>query len=111
MPSVLPRTPREDGFGMPAEWEPHDGCYLVWPERPDAWRNGGKPAQAAWVRLAEAIGSGEPGAVGGGGAGDRGGVGATVAQRPRPPAGVRPGRRGNHGRRLGARQRSLVRGR
>jgi agmatine deiminase len=40
---------------MPAEWEPHDGCYLVWPERPDNWRAGGKPAQAAWVRLATAI--------------------------------------------------------
>ena len=23
---------------MPAEWEPHAGCYLVWPERPDNWR-------------------------------------------------------------------------
>ncbi len=52
MPGVLPGTPREDGFRMPAEWEPHDGCYLVWPERPDTWRDGGKPAQAAWVRLA-----------------------------------------------------------
>jgi agmatine deiminase len=60
MPSVLPGTPREDGYRMPAEWEPHDGCYLVWPERPDTWRNGGKPAQAAWVRLAEAIADSEP---------------------------------------------------
>ena len=25
MPGVLPGTPREDGFRMPAEWEPHDG--------------------------------------------------------------------------------------
>jgi agmatine deiminase len=55
MPAVLPGTPREDGFRMPAEWEPHDGCYLVWPERPDNWRSGAKPAQAAWVRLVEAI--------------------------------------------------------
>src|SRR3954469_6797305 len=45
---------------MPAEWEPHDGCYLVWPERPDTWRDGGKPAQAAWVRLAEGIAASEP---------------------------------------------------
>src|SRR3954468_20370652 len=59
MPSVLPRTPREDGFRMPAEWEPHDGCYLVWPERPDTWRDGGKPAQAAWVRLATEIAASE----------------------------------------------------
>jgi agmatine deiminase len=50
----------EDGFRMPAEWEPHDGCYLVWPERPDNWRRGGKPAQAAWVRLATAVAAFEP---------------------------------------------------
>ena len=55
MPSMLPGTPREDGFRMPAEWEPHDGCYLVWPERPDTWGDGGKPAQAAWVRLASEL--------------------------------------------------------
>jgi agmatine deiminase len=59
MPSVQPRTPRADGFRMPAEWEPHDGCYLVWPERPDNWRLGGKPAQAARDRLATAIATGE----------------------------------------------------
>lgn len=40
---------------MPAEWEPHDGCYLVWPERTDTWRLGGKPAQAAFAAVAEAI--------------------------------------------------------
>jgi len=55
MPRVLTSTTRADGFRMPAEWEPHDGCYLVWPERPDNWRNGGKPAQAAWVALSTAI--------------------------------------------------------
>lgn len=45
---------------MPAEWEPHSGCYLVWPERPDNWRQGGKPAQAAWVGLVTAIAGTEP---------------------------------------------------
>jgi agmatine deiminase len=45
---------------MPAEWEPHSRCYLVWPQRPDNWRNGGKPAQAAWVRLATVIAGAEP---------------------------------------------------
>ena len=60
MPAVLPGTPADDGYRMPAEWEPHDGCYLVWPERPDNWRGGAKPAQAVWVRLAEAIASAEP---------------------------------------------------
>jgi agmatine deiminase len=60
MPAVLPGTARADGYRMPAEWEPHDGCYLVWPERPDNWRAGAKPAQAAWVRLATVISGFEP---------------------------------------------------
>jgi agmatine deiminase len=60
MPALLKGTPRADGFRMPAEWEPHAGCYLVWPQRPDNWRNGGKPAQAAWVRLACAVAEAEP---------------------------------------------------
>ena len=57
---ALPTTPRGDGFRMPAEWEPHAGCYLIWPERPDVWRLGGKPAQAAFARVAEAIATAEP---------------------------------------------------
>jgi agmatine deiminase len=60
MMHALPTTPREDGFRMPAEWEPHAGCYLIWPERPDNWRLGGKPAQAAFARVAEAIATAEP---------------------------------------------------
>jgi agmatine deiminase len=59
MPAVLPGAPADDGYRMPAEWEPHDGCYVVWPERPDNWRAGAKPAQAAWVVLVDAIASTE----------------------------------------------------
>ncbi len=36
--AALDSTPRADGFHMPAEWEHHDRCYLVWPERTDNWR-------------------------------------------------------------------------
>jgi agmatine deiminase len=60
MAAVLTGEPRADGFRMPAEWEPHSACYLVWPQRPDNWRNGGKPAQATWVLLATAIAAAEP---------------------------------------------------
>ena len=60
MAHALTSTPRADGFRMPAEWEPHAGCYLVWPERPDNWRLGGKPAQRAFARVAEAIAQAEP---------------------------------------------------
>lgn len=53
-------TPRADGFRMPAEWEPHEQTWMVWPERPDNWRNGGKPAQAAFTAVAKAIARFEP---------------------------------------------------
>lgn len=29
-----PTTPQQDGFSMPAEFSPHQGCILIWPERP-----------------------------------------------------------------------------
>lgn len=61
MPSpTLESTPGADGFSMPAEWEPHERCYLIWPERTDNWRLGAKPAQTAFARVAEAIARTEP---------------------------------------------------
>lgn len=60
MPRVLATTPRADGFRMPAEWEPHAGCWMLWPERSDNWRNGAKPAQHAFAAVAAAIAQGEP---------------------------------------------------
>jgi len=53
-------TPAADGFRMPAEWEPHAGCWIAWPERPDNWRWGAKPAQAAYAEVAHAIQASEP---------------------------------------------------
>ena len=45
---------------MPAEWEPHQQTWMVWPERPDNWRMAAKPAQAAFMRVAKAIAEFEP---------------------------------------------------
>jgi agmatine deiminase len=53
-------TPLADGFHMPAEWEPQDGCWMIWPERPDNWRLGAKPAQSAFAAVATAIARFEP---------------------------------------------------
>jgi agmatine deiminase len=53
-------TPGADGFHMPAEFEPHDRCYLVWPERTATWRLGAKPAQSAFAQVAVAIARSEP---------------------------------------------------
>jgi len=49
-----------DGFHMPAEWALHAGCWMIWPERPDNWRLGAKPAQAAFAAVAAAIARFEP---------------------------------------------------
>jgi agmatine deiminase len=49
---------------MPAEFERHAGCWMLWPERTDNWRAGAKPAQAAFTAVAQAIAAGEPVTVG-----------------------------------------------
>lgn len=64
MAKLLDHTPRDDGFRMPAEFEPHRGCWMLWPERGDTWRLGAKPAQACFVQVAEAIAAFEPVTVG-----------------------------------------------
>lgn len=53
-------TPKKDGFRMPGEFEKHDGCWMIWPERPDNWRLGGKPAQKVFTEVATAISAFEP---------------------------------------------------
>lgn len=53
-------TPKKDGFRMPGEFEPHEQVFIIWPERPDNWRNGAKPAQNAFKAVAEAISQFEP---------------------------------------------------
>jgi agmatine deiminase len=57
---LLNSTPRADGYHMPAEWEAHTGCWMLWPERSDNWRGGAKPAQRAFAAVAGAILKGEP---------------------------------------------------
>jgi agmatine deiminase len=56
--------PHDDGFRMPGEFEPHRGCWMLWPERGDTWRLGAKPAQVCFVQVAEAIADFEPVTVG-----------------------------------------------
>jgi agmatine deiminase len=49
---------------MPAEFEPHAQTWMLWPQRPDNWRLGAKPAQRSWVKVATAISRFEPVTVG-----------------------------------------------
>jgi agmatine deiminase len=60
MSDTIASTPGADGYRMPGEFEPHAGCWLIWPERPDNWRLGAEPAQAAYAAVAEAISASEP---------------------------------------------------
>ena len=60
MSRTLTSTPREDGYRMPAEWEPHSGCWLIWPENTDNWRMGAKPVQQKFVEVASVIAKSEP---------------------------------------------------
>jgi len=64
MTKTLKSVPRVDGFFMPAEWAPHTRTWMLWPERPDNWREGAKPAQKAYVAVASAISQFEPVTVG-----------------------------------------------
>lgn len=64
MPATLKTTPRADGFRMPGEFEPHAATWMLWPHRPDVWRDGGKPAQRAFAAVAAAIARFEPVTVG-----------------------------------------------
>jgi agmatine deiminase len=60
MSRPLDSTPATDGFHTPAEWEPHAGCWMAWPERPDNWRAEAGPAQEAYAAVADAIAASEP---------------------------------------------------
>ncbi|MGD9598562.1 MAG: agmatine deiminase [Steroidobacteraceae bacterium] len=64
MSRTLNTAPAADGFRMPAEYAPHDGCWMLWPERPDNWRDGARPAQEAFIAVATAIAAFEPVTIG-----------------------------------------------
>ncbi|MGZ4713806.1 MAG: agmatine deiminase [Acidimicrobiia bacterium] len=56
----LASTPAADGFRMPGELEPHAGCWMAWPRRPDNWRDGAGPARAAFAAVVRVIAESEP---------------------------------------------------
>jgi len=51
----LSATPKKDGFYMPAEWEKQQAVWMLWPHRPDNWRDSGKFAQQTFADVARAI--------------------------------------------------------
>ncbi|CAM0904276.1 unnamed protein product [Alopecurus aequalis] len=60
MVKAMAGCPAKMGFRMPAEWEPHEQCWMGWPERPDNWREHAGPARIIFARTAIAISKFEP---------------------------------------------------
>lgn len=57
---IIGSTPRQDGYRMPAEYEPQERIWMLWPERKDTWRLDAVPGQKAYAAVAEAISQFEP---------------------------------------------------
>ena len=51
--------PAADGFSMPAEFAPHSGCLMIWPERPGSWPFGAAAARRAFAAVAAAVSQSE----------------------------------------------------
>lgn len=52
---LLNSKPVDDNFIMPAEFEPHSGCLMLWPYRGDNWRDGAEPARKTFAKVANLI--------------------------------------------------------
>lgn len=53
--TLLNSTPKADGFRMPGEFEPQSHVWMIWPQRPDVWRNQAIPGRKAFTEAATAI--------------------------------------------------------
>ncbi|KAK4537931.1 hypothetical protein CDCA_CDCA15G3956 [Cyanidium caldarium] len=54
------KTPRQQGLYLPAEWHPHVGCWIGWPERADNWPQPSRRVHPVMVSLIHAIARYEP---------------------------------------------------
>lgn len=52
---LLASLPKQDGFRMPGEFEPHEGCLMIWPRRPGSWPFGARAARNAFAAVARSI--------------------------------------------------------
>ena len=51
----LNSTPLKDGFTALADFDSHKMLFILWPERPDVWRNNAKNAQETFYKLIQII--------------------------------------------------------
>ncbi len=52
--------PADLGYSMPAEWAPHSGCWMGWPQRDSIWHGYIEAARDDFARVAQAISRYEP---------------------------------------------------
>jgi agmatine deiminase len=52
-------SPKQAGYHMPAEWAPHDGCWMMWPCRAEVWADMAA-TKRDYVALAHTIARFEP---------------------------------------------------
>lgn len=54
-------TPKQAGFSMPAEWHPHECCWMAWPCHAKTWEKVGlEKARRAYALVASSIAQYEP---------------------------------------------------
>ncbi len=53
------QNPADGGFFMPAEWEPHARCWMIWPSRPEVWDDM-EATKSSYAAVARAIRLFEP---------------------------------------------------
>lgn len=56
----IARTPLDDGLRMPAEWEPHDRCFISWPCRERTWLGHFEEAKRAYLDVIRTVHRFEP---------------------------------------------------
>jgi agmatine deiminase len=59
MSKAMSSSPADKGFRMPAEWEPHERCWMMWPSREGFWDDIGK-AKTCFAHIAQTIAKFEP---------------------------------------------------
>lgn len=48
-------SPREAGYRMPAEWEPHEATWLAWPHNRETWPDQLDRVKRIWVEMIQAL--------------------------------------------------------
>ena len=56
----MTETPRARGFQMPAEWHPHQRCWMAWPTNAAAYLGRIEACRVTWANVARAIARFEP---------------------------------------------------